>query len=276
MTSRRAATLVELLMALTLLGIIGTAAVAAIRIQTGIRLRVGSRVTAATRVREALAPLSVDLMALSPRGGDVIPDGATDSTLDVQATLASGYTCAPDFTGAGMLTVAFVGAAAPRVIAPGDTVRLRDGRSAAWRAVAIEGVAPEPDAARCVVAPEVVPVALTLDSVARAGLGAGVPLHVTRRIRYSVYRASDGGTYLGLRAWSAATGRLSTVQPVAGPFGADGARFEYRDSLGRSLAPPVRSGDVAAVVVQLPPASRLRAAGAGVPAVRMVGVRNRR
>jgi prepilin-type N-terminal cleavage/methylation domain-containing protein len=274
-TRARGATLVELLVALTLLGIVGSAAVAAIRLQTGVRLRIGSRVTAGTRQGEALGPLAADLMLVSARGGDVPAGGATDSTLDLQATLATGFTCAPG-SDPRALTVAVLGAAPARAIAPGDSVRLRAAPSDAWRPALISAVASPPAAADCTAAPDAIRLAFTIDSAARAGVGAGVPLHVTRRIRYSFYRASDGGTYLGLREWSHAAGRLSTVQPVAGPFAGDSVRFVYLDDLGRSLAPPVAPAAIATIAVHLGSAPRLREAGAPASPAWLLTARNRR
>ncbi|MGZ9244896.1 MAG: type IV pilus modification PilV family protein [Gemmatirosa sp.] len=48
-----------------------------------------------------------------------------------------------------------------------------------------------------------------------ATVGAGAPVHVTRRRRYVHYRAGDGTWQLGQRAWSGGAGAL---QPVAGPL----------------------------------------------------------
>ena len=61
-------------------------------------------------------------------------------------------------------------------------------------------------------------------------------------MRYSLYRASDGGWYLGQRDWNSLALRFNTTQPVAGPFlspSARGLRLTYLDSMGTSLATPV-------------------------------------
>ena len=76
----------------------------------------------------------------------------------------------------------------------------------------------------------------------------GTPIRVTRPLRYSLYRASDAQWYLGEREWSNASARLSTIQPVAGPFlaaASGGVVFRYSDSLGRTLSSPV--GDPASI-----------------------------
>ncbi len=61
-------------------------------------------------------------------------------------------------------------------------------------------------------------------------------------MRYSIYRASDGGWYVGERDWNNASLRFNTIQPVAGPVlppSSGGAAFSYRDSAGNSITPPV-------------------------------------
>jgi len=61
-------------------------------------------------------------------------------------------------------------------------------------------------------------------------------------MRYSLYRASDGGWYLGQRDWNPVALRFNTIQPVAGPFlspALRGLRLTYLDSLGSTLATPI-------------------------------------
>src|SRR5439155_9594724 len=63
----------------------------------------------------------------------------------------------------------------------------------------------------------------------------GMPVRITRRLRYSLYRASDGAWYLGQRDWNATTLRFNTIQPVSGPFlsaALGGLTFRYFDSSG--------------------------------------------
>lgn len=57
---------------------------------------------------------------------------------------------------------------------------------------------------------------LTLDGPALPpSVGAGAPIRIARRRRYSLYRATDGWQ-LGVRDWNGSA--WDTVQPIAGPF----------------------------------------------------------
>jgi hypothetical protein len=79
-----------------------------------------------------------------------------------------------------------------------------------------------------------------------------MPVRAARRVRYTLYRATDGSTYLGLREWSHTTGRLSSAQPIAGPFDPDSSRFSYLDTTGAPLAAPVTATRrIAAVQIHL-------------------------
>jgi hypothetical protein len=70
----------------------------------------------------------------------------------------------------------------------------------------------------------------------------GAPLRITRPVRYSLYRASDGAWYAGEKDWSNTLGKFNTVQPIAGPFlaaAAGGLLLRYADSAGFALPVPV-------------------------------------
>jgi prepilin-type N-terminal cleavage/methylation domain-containing protein len=86
---------------------------------------------------------------------------------------------------------------------------------------------------------------LTLVGGTPNGIGAGTPIRIFRRGRYSLYRASDGNSYLGYRRCNAvgASG-CGTIQPVSGPYRSyspnsrvTGLLFEYFDSAGTRLDP---------------------------------------
>jgi hypothetical protein len=82
---------------------------------------------------------------------------------------------------------------------------------------------------------------LGLESLSTTGV-LGMPLRVTRALRYSLYRAADGLWYLGERDWNVASLRFNSIQPVSGPFlsaTAGGLVFGYRDTAGAQLVTPV-------------------------------------
>ena len=245
-------TLVELLVAITLLGVIGSAAVAAIRMQAGIHRRVGARVTSAMQLHEAMVPLVADLALLSPASGDIPPAGASDSTLDMLATVASGYLCAISSTGTATLWLVST-AERGSGVAAGDSLYLhadgtwRGARVAAVSRVKLDGAPCDPALTGSTALRRI-----SIDSTDLTWARAGMPVRAARRVRYTLYRATDGSTYLGLREWSHATGRLSSVQPIAGPFDPTASRFAYLDSTGSALAAPVATPtQIAAVQIRL-------------------------
>lgn len=236
---RRGIALAELVVAMAMLGVVGAIAASALAQQGEVRRRVTSRVADAIQAREALAPLVADLELLSPAAGDIPPGGARDSTLDLRATVLAGTICAIDSSDVRRLAVA--APADGRSIDEGDSLWVY-GRTAAgvarWRGVPLAD-ARLATAGGCTSGPGTVN--LTLATVPTEGLAltAGMPVRVTRRARYSFYRASDGHTYLGLREWSASLGALAGVQPVAGPFDRKRSGFAYLDDGGAAH----RSGD---------------------------------
>ena len=165
----------------------------------------------------------------------------------------------------------YAGFVAP--IAAGDSVWLLDATASdSWRPLQIVSVAAAP-AGQCDVRGPALDassaasprVAVTLDSGA-IGDWIGAPLRVTRPIRYSLYRGSDGWS-LGAREWNTTTLRFNTILPLSGPFltaTAGGMRFTYFDTTGSTLASPVADPRAIALI-------RLDLRGQTAQAVRVVG-----
>ena len=262
----------ELIVVVTMLGVIGAAATGALTQQGRVRMRIVGRAASEMQLREALAPLVVDLGAASPGAGDFPGGQARDSVLELRATTATGHVCGIAPPPSQAVYVSMSPMERGRTVAPGDTAWSYERRS--WRAARIEGV----EEASTTVA------GCTGDRILRAtfarepGPPVGTPLRFTRRVRYSFYRASDGRTYLGLREWTASSGTLSGVQPVAGPFERTASRFRYFDTLGVELASGAASGgDLGSIEVVLRAAGGARAVpGAAVPPASVtIGLRNR-
>lgn len=266
LSARRATTIVELLVALAA-GAIVIAAVARLYVAqeaTARTLLAGARDEA--RIREAASILPVTLRAVAPREGDIPPGMASDTAIELRETIASGVVCD---IGAAFVTLpedsddaTTLGAYLSRPEA-GDTAWMLGAADSSgtrrWLGRAISDVG----AARCgaigALAGGANGVRLTTATDPRAaGVGLGTPVRVTRRARFSLYRAGDGAWWLGYRAWSAATGRLATVQPASGPYAAPsaaGAPFRYFDAAGAQLAAPVLATDrIARIDVSLRPA----------------------
>lgn len=84
---------------------------------------------------------------------------------------------------------------------------------------------------------------VTLSTPVTSHVARGAPVRFVRRGRYSLYRASDGDSYLGYRRCNAVgPSQCGSIQPLSGPYrpytrntGATGLLFEYFDQLGAPL-----------------------------------------
>ena len=95
---------------------------------------------------------------------------------------------------------------------------------------------------------------LVLGASPSVALRPGAPIHFLRRVRYSLYKSSDGW-YLGFRKCGAVS--CPGVQPVSGPYkayrasGGSGLSFRYYDALGNSVSSSSASNGVARVDIVL-------------------------
>lgn len=261
---RRGATLLELVVALLLAGVVA-AAVARSRHGTGgSGARDVADAAARRQLRAAAAALPVALRAIAP--GDV--RAMQDTALDLRATLGGGIVCATDVAAAVVVVATELpgaGWAAPPhdgdtllVLAP---VTSDTGGDDAWRwrALRVAGDA-TPAQAPCLTSPVAavvrVPVAAA-DLAIGPSIGAllpGAATRLVRRARWSVYRAGDGRWYLGYR--EAVGAGLAGVQPVSGPHDVvdgggvrrPGVRFTYRARDGGAAAVPSAVARVDVVV----------------------------
>ena len=239
MLKRRGATLVELLVALTLAAIVLGAATASVLRQQRTHARISTVAGSEVQLRTATSILSGQVGWLDAAAGDLTPGEAEDSAMQFRAPIATAVTCDRS---AGSVT--FLPDAPGGVPLQGVISQPRTGDSlwflsdSTWKSDRIASVTPV-----TVVCPE--PFAAT-GTALRLGLSsvtdtipAGTPLRVTRPTRYAFYRSSDGTWQLGFREWSEATGSFSSPQPVAGPFlrQSDGrrSRFRYFGASGAEL-----------------------------------------
>ena len=242
MLKRAGTSLVELLVALALGGIVLTVAASSmLRQQRGARW-VEGLAGAELQLRPVMRFLAEELSDLDASAGDIAAGQATDSSLQLRAVVAASLTC--DSASAVMLLpetspTPAMGSSA-RTPAVGDSLWLYRGAAYGWKARAVIGVARV--TAACAV-PTSAPGAtfrLLLDAPADAP--AGTPMRVTRWERWVVYRASDGRWYAGIRDFSPSASRFLAAQPIAGPFlraARGGARtgFRYFDAAGNALVP---------------------------------------
>jgi hypothetical protein len=240
---------VELLVALTLLGVVlGAFAIMGMRQEEAHR-SLAMRARARVQLREATAALPIELRGVSPEEGDIPPGEARDSTLEFRSTVAAGVACAvhgdvvtlPGADGEWPMSALL---SRPEA---GDSVWFyasTAGGGGAWAGRALERI--ESGSAECALfdgEDSGARLSLRLAGDTTAGSPVtGSPVRVTRRVRYSIYRSStDGNWYLGAREWNGSQGRFDVVQPIAGPFTSPRAatgersRFTYHDRSGTEL-----------------------------------------
>ncbi|MBV9881131.1 MAG: prepilin-type N-terminal cleavage/methylation domain-containing protein [Gemmatirosa sp.] len=249
MRARRGATLVELLVAMTLLAVVTTAAVGVVARQWRLHAALDGRraareqlVAAAQALRAALRPASGDGEAGDPT--DLVT--VSDTLLEVRATIGASVVCAvidartaelpPESTVAPSLTWWLTD---PQ---PGDVAVVHGGASDAWQGAVVDTVSQR--RAGCAGSPLVRAAEAGLSrlrlhvATALAGVVPGAPVRVVRSVRYLHYKASDGRWYLGEREWDGTA--WTGTQPVAGPLRAPGARgglaLVARDSAGAAVS----------------------------------------
>ncbi|HET7189587.1 MAG TPA: prepilin-type N-terminal cleavage/methylation domain-containing protein [Gemmatimonadaceae bacterium] len=215
---RRGATLVELVVALTLTAVVlGAAASSVLRQHRTARVVSGEAATTA-QLRAATGALSAELSVLSRAAGDIVPGEARDSALELRSLVAAGVACddavgsatfAPDDDGVPEALWGTV----PRV---GDSLWwYRGGATAAWHGARI--ATSDSVSAPCLLTGSALRPARRV-AVAAGGdtIPFGAPLRVTRPARYSFYRSGDGSWQLGVRDWIG--DHFGAPQPLAGPF----------------------------------------------------------
>ena len=298
LNARPGLTLVDLCIALTL----GSIALCTITVigarQQRLHFALAQRLAGARQLRHAAEILPIDLRALDANEGDIVAGEARDSSIQIRATVAGGVICA--VTGAEVALVPadarkgelYTALSSPRV---GDTLWALADADSSQRWIAAGIVSSRTAAGRCAatgsafvapaeaLAPSVV-LSLSRD-VDALGIHAGSPVRVTRLARYSIYRASDGGWYLGFRD-AAPAGGFDVIQPVSGPYPSrTSLRFRYRGDGGTPLTLPIDdtrrvlaveiaiaalAGDVGAAAAGLPHATTSRVDSLGI----LIGLRN--
>lgn len=190
--------------------------------------------------------LPMDLRGLSPASDDIAAGEARDSSIQLRATIANAIVCGGSSSTLTLATYVGPGARSTALsIQDGDTAWLlaESDTSDAWQPVRLR--AARRATGICSLSG---PNASTVFDIAHlwaadlrdsVAAGRSTIARVTRPVRFSFYRASDGHWYLGLRSWNVASRQFNIIQPIAGPFAPAGAlatRFEYFDNSGNRLS----------------------------------------
>jgi hypothetical protein len=273
--SRRGVGLLEVIIALPLISLLGAVAVLLLVHVHRRVLETDGTLAASRELRHAAAALTAEWRGLRAR--DIV--AWSDSAVEFDATVGVGMVCALSTP----TQLDIVAAANDDALSVVWNQSPQDGdRVLAWHAGRAPDAAPEPmegtlrttgASTSCSGSPLTAPVAATATRITLSDtLGwrtqPGSPVRITRRTRYSIYRASDGDWYLGRRT-RGATG-WDVVQPVAGPllsFAQRGLRFTARDRADAPLSPTDSVERIARLNVALrAPRKTGRAAAAGLSA----------
>jgi hypothetical protein len=254
--NRGGSTLVELVVSLTLTGLV-LAMVSAVSLrQQRLLDDLMDRRASTARLREASSILPTQLRALSPF--DIRE--ARDTSLEVRGTIATAVVCD---TANAMLVLAPAAKRDARYasflspIEAGDTVwALENGITDRWRPSAITATGSRASGTCGATGPMLSGDALTASRITIAVADPsiariGTVLRMTRPVRYSLYRGSDGGWYVGERDWNNTTTHFNPIQPVIGPLlgPGKGMAFRYSDSSGASITIPVAPSALATIVM---------------------------
>lgn len=250
MTRRPAFTLIELLCAIILLGLVGTTIARLLVGQQRFYASVAERLTMRSQLRDGADLLTIALRYATVQTAPITL--ATDSAIQLSSLIGAATVCgasgaridlAPEAPASGIALTTFA-------VTPdsADDVLVYDrGTSivpAQWRRAHIASVTSRPASALCAASPllSAVDVASThvveLTTVPAISVASGAPVRIIRDARFDIYHAGDGRWYLGYRRCGFG---CTSVQPISGPYdaAAGAVTFRYFDTSGAALATPV-------------------------------------
>lgn len=299
MKARRGFTLAEMIVVMALLVVVGGAISEGMRRQQAVFRSLSAMVSARNDVRDAAEVLSADLLSAAP--GDTLAV-ATDSAVEFWGALGAGVSCdsAPGYTVRLPPHAPDAGSLSWFDAAPdtGDVLLLFNSDSAAtggqprWERHRVAAVGTSPAGTSCPASTGLSAVAdaslpayvFALHSAASPAIRRGAPVRVLRRVRYSLYRSSDGRWYLGHRRCNASAPGCGLIQPLSGPYASHstvggGLQLLYLDVDARNLLGSSAQSRAAAVRMTVRGLARSVRLGPSAAfadsATAMVGLRNR-
>lgn len=270
--TRRGLTLAELLVAIILLAIVGTAVTRVLMKQQQYYKDATRTAGAKRELRLGATVLPSELRSISSSGGDILT--MSESEMAMRAYIGTSVVCArttdeiwvPPTNLARHTLTSYV--TAPVV---GDTVFvyneniLKGSEDDLWEMRVITDVnnstaacpgAPYTDAA--LDPPATKPRKhYRLNAVLPDSVKVGAVVRFSRPVRYKVYQETSGNSYLGLQEYSG--GSWGSLSPMAGPFrvfaagdnSPSGLQFRYYDSLGVRITNMAQKTSVSRVDVFL-------------------------
>ena len=263
-TRRPGFTIVELIVAMVLFGIVMGAAMQVIVKQQRFYRGAGELLEMRTGLRQGLVMLTSDLRAIYPADGDIYE--WTKSKIGFRSTTGSSIVCLKPTTTTVVVPPATLvqnNTLTTWLTAPvvGDSVMIYDegvevgNDDDVWRRYRIADVTTVNGSNACLpasgytVAADIRPsTRFTLSATMSATIVTGAPIRFFRRVDYGLYEASNGEWYLG--ASDCLPGRTpvcSSYQPVSGPYrplagaAVSGLVLTYFNAAGVELDPATAS-----------------------------------
>jgi prepilin-type N-terminal cleavage/methylation domain-containing protein len=254
--SRRGFTLIELMIALVLLGMVSAAVYKVLVNNQRVYLAQTQQIDLQSNIRAAVAILPAEFRELDAADGDITAMGPDSIRMRAMRQLA--FLCATPPLGAGIGQITLTVRQTPmygerQTFNPNDSILIYYEGDPTTRAddswllgqvktVATGPVCNDSGPAGAGTVPHA-GFTLTLQPQWIAGsqfnvanaITSGAPIRGFDKVLYRVYQAADGNWYLGQRNLSAG----GSIQPVIGPLiGANGVTFNYYDSVGVATAVP--------------------------------------
>ncbi|MDQ2931983.1 MAG: hypothetical protein M3Y05_14365 [Gemmatimonadota bacterium] len=252
--ARPGATLIELIVVITLLAVLGSATLGVVIHQERFYRAQASAIDSRATVRDAASLLQTELRALTPEDGDLYAVGA--SAVEYRATLAQSVICTislsrrritipPEHPDAGA-PLTWIGTQAESgdtllVLATDSTLGDVWQRHVLTAAPSGTGSCPTTTGFTTTAAEASAAITLALDPPLDTAIETGALVRIVRRARYELYRASDSRWYLGyLDCLASRATPCNTIQPVSGPYAPAGIQLSYLDLAGALTADPYR------------------------------------
>jgi len=268
-------TLIELVIALVLMSLVGSAIVSLLLRQQRFYNSTSDLIQTRQQIRQAAAMLPSDLRGISSISGDIY--FMTDSALEFRSVFGSSVVCAN--IGGQLSTALRVLARGSNMttwIRPpvvGDSIAVyNDGLSPAvaddgWLRYRITAMPPVttnvangcPTSTGLTQAGDISvnnpSYQLALSPAAIATISVGASIRFFRRVHYRIYQETDNQWYLGF--FDCLFGRVpvcNTTQPIAGPFqpyandATSGVQFAYYNAAGAVTANPLQVARISLIV----------------------------
>lgn len=263
-------TLVEVLVALVLLGVIGGVVMRVVLRQQQFYQGANQIMSTRSQLRQATSVLPIDLRNLSSVGDDIL--AVTDSSIDLRVNVGTGIVCQvidgshvalpPRELDSKQTLTSWVGGKVPDddgsvVVHIYNDSSITGNEDDYWQRFRLRdvdsstAVCPGPAFTTVLDLGKYRPI-LELSSTDPPDPVTGGPIsqyirvgsavRLTKLVRYMLYKKPDGKSYLGYSEFDRALGKFKQLDPVSGPYdpragGESGVSFRYYDVDGNEILP---------------------------------------